>query len=55
MSKFHVYVDANIWLSLYHYSNNSLALGVCQIFCVNPFLVVETFGRFVGSKHLAGR
>ena len=29
--------------------------GVCQIFCVNPFLVVETFGRFVGSKHLAGR
>ena len=27
MSKFHVYVDANIWLSLYHYSNNSLALA----------------------------
>lgn len=35
--------------------DNILPLGVCQIFCVNPFLVVETFGRFVGSKHLAGR
>lgn len=42
------------------YSGKSLPsqkylLRVCQIFCVNPFLVVETFGRFVGSKHLAGR